>query len=203
MWRSGLGRPQGESAVSARDAAAVLLLARRDPVVATLLERLPGLALPECHLAAGCLFQAVWNARLSRPPGWGIRDYDICYFDDADLSWEAEDAAIRRLRAITQDLGATIELRNQARVHLWYPQRFGVPYPALRGARDGIDRYLVACTCLGVEVSTGALYAPDGFADLRAGILRVNGRNQQPALFLAKARSYRDRWPFLTIAGNA
>jgi hypothetical protein len=53
-----------------------------------------------------------------------VKDYDVFYFDE-DLSWEAEDAVIQHLGVLTNDLGVTVEIRNQARVHLWYKQRFG------------------------------------------------------------------------------
>jgi uncharacterized protein len=29
-----------------------------------------------------------------RPAGWGVKDYNVFYFDDHDPSWEAEDAVI-------------------------------------------------------------------------------------------------------------
>lgn len=173
---------------------------RADPVNAALLGRLPALGLPQGFLTAGCLFQAWWNRRSGRPPGEGVKDYDVFYFDDRDLSWEAEDTIIRRVRAAVADLGAEVEVKNQARVHLWYPARFGHAYPRLGSARDGIDRYLVACTCIGVEIATGALHAPDGLGDLDRGILRPNPLMPAPGLFAAKAASYRERWPWLTIA---
>lgn len=172
-----------------------------DPVNEALLARLPALRLPEGFLTAGCLFQAWWNRRSGRPPGKGVKDYDVFYFDDRDLSWEAEDAVIRRVQAAVADLGAEVEVKNQARVHLWYPERFGHAYPRLRSAREGISRYLVACTCIGIEFATGALYAPDGLTDLHRGILRPNPLTMAPALFAAKAAAYRARWPWLTIAG--
>ena len=75
-----------------------------DPVNAALLTRLPALRL----LTAGCLFQAVWNERAGQPPSWGVKDYDVFYFDDGDLSWAAEDAVIRRGRARLGDLGVTV-----------------------------------------------------------------------------------------------
>jgi hypothetical protein len=112
---------------------------------AALLSRLPALGLSECYLTAGCLFQAVWNKASGRAADWGIKDYDVLYFDDRDLSWEAEDAVIRRVDAMTADLGIKVEPRNQARVHLWYQKRFGFPCSPLTSARDGIDRYLIAC----------------------------------------------------------
>jgi hypothetical protein len=180
-------------------AARLQALARANPANAALLEMLPRLGLKQGFLAAGCLFQEVWNHRAGRPIGWGIRDHDVFYFDDADLSWEAEDAVIRRVRAACAALGVEVEVRNQARVHLWYPQRFGSGYPQLASARDGIDRYLVACTCVGIEIATGALYAPNGLADLEAGLLRPNPLNDRHDLFRAKAESYQARWPFLRI----
>lgn len=182
---------------------AFLEAVRGDPANAMLLARLPSLGLPQGFLTAGCLFQAWWNRRSGRPPGEGVKDYDVFYFDDRDLSWEAEDAVIRRVRAATAGLGAEVEVKNQARVHLWYRERFGHDYPRLGSARDGIDRYLVACTCIGIELATGALHAPDGLGDLGEGILRPNPLTPAPGLFAAKAASYRERWPWLTIAGPA
>lgn len=187
--------------MGAPEAARFIDCARQDPVTAALLARLPGLALPQAHLTAGCLFQAWWNRQAGRPVGWGVKDYDVFYFDERDLSWEAEDAVIRRVQAACGDLGAAIEVRNQARVHLWYPDRFGAFYPPLRSARDGIDRFLVACTCIGIAVASGELYAPNGLDELRAGILRPNPHMAQPHLFARKAADYRARWPFLTIRG--
>ena len=45
-----------------------------------------------------------------RPAGWGVKDYDVFYFDDHNLSWEAEDAVIQRVRMLTDDLGATVDV---------------------------------------------------------------------------------------------
>jgi hypothetical protein len=61
-----------------------------------------------------------------------VKDYDVFYFDDSDLSWDAEDAVIRRVQEAVADLGVTVEVKNQARVHLWYEQRFKATYPRLR-----------------------------------------------------------------------
>ena len=131
-----------------------------------------------------------------------MSDYDVFYFDDSDLSYEAEDAVIQRVAKHFSHLDVKIEVRNQARVHLWYPQRFGRPYPPLKSARDSIDRYLVACTCVGIEVASGALYSPDPLDDLVAGILKINPRFPDPVQFMRKALSYQARWPWLRIVEN-
>ena len=177
-------------------------LALANTANAVLLERLASLRLGQCHLTAGCLFQPIWNSRSARRPDWGIKDYDVFYFD-GDLSWEAEDAVIRRVAALTGDLGVAVQVRNQARVHLWYEGRFGGRYPALASAREGIDRYLIACTCVGIEAATGQLYAPNGLDDLADGVLRINKRHPRPDLFRRKAEDYRARWTWLRIVDAA
>ena len=180
--------------------AGFLALLRGNPVNAALLDRLPALHLPDGHLVAGCLFQAVWNARSGRPPAWGVNDYDVFYFDPADLSAQAEASVESRVRRAVADLGVTVEVKNQARVHTWYRDWFGADYPALRSSRDGIDRFLVAGTCLGLRLDDGQLHATHGLHDVAAGVLRINPRHPVPALFAQKARSYQARWPWLRIA---
>jgi hypothetical protein len=65
--------------------------------------------------------------------------------------------------------------------------------------RDGINRYLISCTCVGINVATGELYAPNGLEEAWEGVLRINPMNPQPDLFLKKAEDYRARWPWLRI----
>lgn len=166
-----------------------------------ILARLPSLALPDAWLVAGCLFQTVWNLRSSRPPEAGIKDYDLFYFDPVDLSEAAEAAVQARVEALFADLGVTVEAKNQARVHIWYPEYFGHTYPQLHSARDGLDRFLVRCTCVGLQPAEGGplLYAPNGLADLYAGLLAPNPLCDHRALFCDKAQSYRARWDWLRI----
>jgi uncharacterized protein len=175
---------------------------RENPINAALIDRLPTLGLDDCWLVAGCLFQTVWNRRAGRPPTENIRDYDVFYFDGADLSYEAEDFEIRRLASAFADLDATIELKNQARVHLWYRQRFGHDYPQLAACTDGIDRFLITCTCVGIRCAPGeprAVHASYGLDQLYAGILCPNPLNMAAGRFAEKAASYQARWPWLRI----
>ena len=68
--------------------------------------------------------------------------------------------------------------------------------------RQGIDQFLVRCTCLGID-EHGALYAPCGLDELEAGLLRPNPLNTDHGapgggrLYRAKVQSYRQRWPWL------
>ncbi len=170
-----------------------------NPFNGELLNRLSAIDLNECYLTAGCLFQTIWNKTSSHAPDWGIKDYDVFYYDNRDLSWDAENHIVECVSKVTKDLPIKVEIRNQARVHLWYPERFGGEYPSLNSARSGIDLYLISCTCVGINVQTGSLYAPNGLTDLASGILRMNPLNPKPTLFRQKAESYQARWPWLRI----
>ncbi len=177
----------------------------RNPANGRVLAALREAALPDAWLVAGCLFQTVWNLRQGRAPAQDIADYDVFYFDADDLSREAEQAAQRRVEArLARDGGPAlpIEVKNQARVHLWYEDWFGHPYSALRSSCEGIERFLVACTCVGLSPD-GRLHAPHGLEELYAGVLRPNPAMRQPALFAAKAASYQRRWPWLVEAVEA
>src|SRR5438874_5544292 len=112
-----------------------LALALRNPVNVTIIDELARLALPDAWLVSGSLVQTAWNALTGRPLDHGIADYDVFYFD-ADTSWEAEDAVIRDVHARLGHLGVKVETRNQARVHLWYPGKHGLPYPPLTCSTD-------------------------------------------------------------------
>src|SRR5690349_4800936 len=112
-----------------------LTAALQNPVNAIIAEELFRLSLPDAWLVSGCLVQTVWNVLTGRAVDYGINDYDAFYFDP-DTSWEAEDAVIQKLAARFEKLGVTVEMRNQARVHLWYAEKHGVPYPRLSCSCD-------------------------------------------------------------------
>jgi hypothetical protein len=175
-----------------------------NPYNRKVLERLPQLKLPDSWLVAGSLFQTVWNLRAGLPPAALIKDYDIFYFDPTDLSEAGELEIERKTRALFADLPIVIEVKNQARVHMWYEDWFGHSYSALKSSRDAIDRFLVTCTCVGLAPGeAGAppeLYAPNGVQELESGVLRPNPKCDHPDLFQAKAASYRERWPWLRLA---
>ena len=173
----------------------------RNPVNRIILERLPILELNDLWLVSGSLFQTVWNGLTGRSPDYGIKDYDVFYFDP-DTSWAAEDVIIRRAAACLSDVGAHIELRNQGRVHLWYPEKFGTPYPPVQRATDSIDRFLAVASQVGIRLVKNRfeVYAPRGFNDIVTLTIRPNLRPDFRAdLYEAKAASWKARWPELLI----
>jgi hypothetical protein len=173
----------------------------RNPVHEALLDALTQLCLPDAWVVAGCLTQTVWNLRTGRPVDYGINDYDVFYFDP-DLSWDAEDRVIDALRHTSGRLGVRVEARNQARVHLWYPQKHGKPYPALQRATQGIDLFLTRCTMVGLQRSGDGdrIHAPVGLDELADLIVRPNLTPSFSAqAYRIKTARWMALWPELTI----
>src|ERR1700731_2351255 len=56
------------------------------------------LCLPDWLVFSGAVYQPLLNHLTGRPLDYGIKDYDLGYFDASDLSYEAEDAVIRRVK---------------------------------------------------------------------------------------------------------
>jgi uncharacterized protein len=178
-----------------------LSLALRNPVNGIIADWLFRLALPDAWIVSGCLVQTVWNVLTGRAVDYGIADYDVFYFDP-DTSWEAEDAVIRKLQGAFAKLGVVVEARNQARVHLWYGEKHGRPYPPLRCSAEGIDRFLTKNTRLGIRRTQEGyeVYAPDGLGDVAGMIVRPNhGPNFSAANYAKKAARWKALWPEITV----
>src|ERR1700731_4381664 len=130
------------------------------------------LCLPDWLVFSGAVYQPVLNHLTSRPLDYGIKDYDLGYFDDSDLSYEAEDAVIRRVKAaFDEPLRSTVEVRNQARVHLWFEAKFGEAYGPLSCTAEALERFASATFAVGVRLEADDrlhIHAPFGLADLFA-----------------------------------
>jgi hypothetical protein len=167
------------------------------------LEGVRALGLPDWRLVSGCIYQTVWNALTGRATDYGLKDYDAVYFDP-NTAYEAEDVHIRRAAAaFPPPLDRLVEVRNQARVHLWFQARFGEPYSALTCTDEALERFVCPAFAVGARLEAdGALSvaAPFGLDDLFALRLRPNPRRPiGPAAFERAIGSVRARWPEVII----
>src|SRR6202045_2407041 len=113
------------------------------------------LCLPDWLVFSGAVYQPIFNHLTGRPLDYGIKDYDLGYFDASDLSYDAEDAVIRRVKAaLDEPLRSMVEVRNQARVHLWFEAKFGEPYSPLSCTAEALERFASATFAVGVQWKT-------------------------------------------------
>ena len=174
----------------------------RNQALTAVLSRAARMGLPGWYLVAGCLYQTVWNVVTGQQPEAGILDYDLAYFDASDLSWDAEDAVIRAGQEVFAGLPAPVQIRNQARVHLWYEQKFGLPCPPHESTEAAIDTFEATTACLGVRLEPGGrwrIYAPHGLADVFNLVVRPNPLLAPGHVYKTKAARWQKQWPALTV----
>jgi hypothetical protein len=215
LWRCAAGAVCSERAAhvdrpppvgaNINSSAEFLRLIQLNPAVVELVHRAGTLGLPDTWVVSGCLFQTVWNVLAGEDPARAIKDYDLFYFDPTDRSEESEARANRRAAGLFADLRCEIDVRNQARVHLWYAKEFGVEgYPRLRRSTDGIDNFLAVCCMVAVRGTSGGhmeLYAPFGVDDVLERVMRPNPwyPNAPRDCYNMKADRWRALWPALKI----
>jgi hypothetical protein len=175
---------------------------RATPLLMHVLQTARDLALPDWLVFSGAVYQPVLNCLTGRASDYGVRDYDLAYFDAADLSYEAEDRVIRRVRAaFDEPLGSIVEVRNQARVHLWFEAKFGEAYSPLSCTAEALERFTSATFAVGARLEPDDrlhIEAPFGLSDLFTLRLRPNPR-RKTAGFARACENVLRRWPELTV----
>jgi uncharacterized protein len=159
------------------------------------------IALPDCWLVAGCLAQTVWNARFGFAAEFGISDMDIVYFDPTDVSESSEQGHAERVRSLLPSLSTKLDIKNEARVHLWYEQKFGYSISPYQSITDAIDTFPTTATAVGMQpAQKGAqIYTTFGLTDLFEGIVRANRRQITRDIYQTKLARWLRYWPDLTI----
>ena len=175
---------------------------RATPLLMHVLQTARDLVLPDWLVFSGAVYQPVLNHLTGRSPDYGIRDYDLAYFDASDLSYEAEDRVIRRVRAaFDEPLRSMVEVRNQARVHLWFEAKFGEAYSPLSCTAEALERFTSATFAIGARLEPDDrlhIEAPFGLSDLFTLRVRPNPR-RKTAGFARACDNVLRRWPELTV----
>lgn len=169
----------------------------QDPICSTILQRLPQAGLEDAYLVSGGIFQMIWNKMTDRPLHQNIKDYDIFYMDP-NLSKTNERAIEKECQRLFADIDIELDVKNQARVHLWYEEKFGIPREKFTRSSDGIDWFLQTSTQIGVRLEKDGLYniyAPYGLNDIFDMILRPNHANGLPERYAEKCDRWKAAWP--------
>jgi len=186
----------------ADQAAALKTILRADPIVWNALELACGLDLPDWMMVSGAIYNSVWNSLVGEPPGHGIKDIDLFYCESTDLSYEAEDAVIRRAATHFERLPLPVEVRNQARVHLWYPDRFGRTCPAYRSSAEALGYFASRTHAVGVRLTPAGdleIVAPFGLDDIFSFRITPNKVMDNRETHTAKGERAARLWPQIIV----
>ncbi|MDH4384577.1 MAG: nucleotidyltransferase family protein [Caulobacter sp.] len=182
-------------------------IVRAAPSLMTALRQSRSFGLPDWLIVSGAVYQRVWNHLTDRDPDHGVRDYDLVYFDASDVSYEAEDVEIRRARDHFQPpLDQLIEVRNQARVHLWFEDHFGQPFSPLSSTAEALERFVAPAFSVGVRLEPDdqlTVRAPYGLEDLFAMALKPTPGRPLARDWNRIITSVETRWPEISVRNPA
>jgi len=130
-----------------------------------------------------------------------IKDIDVLYWDDNDLSWESENTIICSLTESSSTIGIPFDVKNIARIHLWYEQRFGISIAKYRSVQDSISTWPVMGACMAMRLREGNLefIAPYGFQDMFSLRVRPNKVLVNQQIYEDKVGKWKEQWPKLSI----
>lgn len=172
------------------------------PPIMEILHCLQDLNIRDSWLVSGGIYQTIWNVITDRPLSHGIKDYDVIYYDGRDLTYDGEDRIIRQVQDALPALGHLVEVRNQARVHLWYEQRFGRKYRPLDCAMDSLTTYAARTHAVAARLDRDGeiiVHAPFGLANLFAMRLVPNYSQANQQTYMEKAARMKALWPELEV----
>jgi uncharacterized protein len=171
---------------------------RQAPVVMEALRVAREVEAPDWLISAGAIRDAVWDALHDRPLTAVPRDIDVGFFDPGDLTPDRDREIADALHARAPHL--PWEAKNQATVHLWYPQRFGKDVPPFRSCAEAVATFPETASCVGVRLLADddmLVVAPHGLDDLFGCVCRHNPA-RVPASFYERRvaeKGWRRRWP--------
>lgn len=177
-------------------------LVRGNDALMSVLETLWAAGLPQALVGGGAVYQTVWNGLTGRPTWYGVKDIDAIYFDDTDLSYAAEDAVIRRVGALLSDAPVPVEIRNQARVHLWFGEKFGFDVPPLKSSAEALTRYASRTHAVAVALDDDGgltVEAPFGLDDLFAFRVTPNRLGKSRQAHIEKGERAKSVWPEVEV----
>ncbi|MHA6296815.1 nucleotidyltransferase family protein [Devosia sp. CAU 1758] len=175
---------------------------RAQPHLMAILAGMNELGLPDPLLGSGAIYNTVWNSLTGRSALTGVNDADVVCFDDSDLSYAAEDAVIRRAEAFFSGFPVPVEVRNQARVHLWFSEWFGFDYPQLTCSADMMLYFATTTHAVAARLEAEgqiSIHAPFGLDDMFSFRITPNPALPNRETHERKADRARAIWPELEI----
>lgn len=152
------------------------------------------------YVAAGCINQTVFNYYHGNKLDFGIDDFDVVYFDE-DLSYEKEDETIKYVTDLLKDSSISLDIKNEARVHLWYGEKYGKNIEPYTSVEDAISSWGTSITCIGVRLENGKLIVcvPYGLNDLFSMTIRPIKKQFTEDQYQLKTAKWKSKWPLLKV----
>ncbi len=162
------------------------------------------LELPNYYIAAGSIFQTIWNYYDKKPLNYGIRDIDIIYYNKNDISVDADIQYYNLIKDYCTRKGYNyeIDVSNEARMHLWQKEKLNMDVSQYINSEDAINNWIATVHAIGItkENNNIRIYAPYGLSDIYSRTIRpLKHKYTTKDIYNKKAKSWSERFDNLNI----
>ncbi|WP_242057618.1 nucleotidyltransferase family protein [Halobacillus yeomjeoni] len=154
----------------------------------------------EAYIGAGVITQTIWNTLHGYSPTYGIGDADLIYFDPSETVRD-EKIKEEKVRNLLTDHPFPVDLTNQALVHHWYKEKFGLEISPYTSIEQAVGTWPTTASAIAVkrEGENYHVIAPFGLNDLFDLVVRPNKRLVNEEIYIEKAMKWKSYWPELVI----
>lgn len=179
-----------------------VLILKQNKDLMTILDYIYELKLPNFYIAAGSVFQTIWNYYDNKPLNSGIKDIDIIYYDDNDLSKENVKKLENKITEHFKELNYKFDVKNEARMHLWYKEKLNKNINQYINSEDAIDHWIATVHSISItkENDNIKVYAPYGLSDIFSRTIRpIKHKDNSKEIYDKKVASWKERFENLNI----
>lgn len=167
-----------------------------------ILDYIDFLNLPNSYIAAGSVFQTIWNYYDNKPLNYNIKDIDIIYYDSNNLSKEDEKKLESNISQYFKDMNYEFDVHNEARMHLWKKENENRNIDQYKNSEDAIDQWIATVHAIGITKKNNKIevYAPYGLSDIFSKTIRpIKHKANSKELYNKKATAWKNRFDNLNI----
>ncbi len=141
------------------------------------LDYITKLELPNFYIAAGSVFQTIWNYYDGKDLNFGIKDIDVIYYNNSDLGVEKDLEYYNIINEYVKSKGLNyeIDVSNEARMHLWKMEHNqGESVEQYKNSEDAMSKWIATVHAIGITKVNGniKIYAPYGLSDIYSRTIR-------------------------------
>ncbi len=183
---------------------AAITILKRNTNLMDVLNYIEELKLPNFYIAAGSVFQTIWNYYDNNDLNYNIKDIDVIYYNNEDISVETDIKYYELINKYCKSKGYKyeIDVSNEARMHLWKKEKFNIDVEPYINSEDAIGKWIATVHAIGMtkENNIIKIYAPYGLSDIFSKTIRpIKHKYNTKEIYDKKASSWNSRFDNLNI----
>ena len=162
------------------------------------------LELPNYYIAAGAIFQTIWNYFDNADLNNNIKDIDVIYYDKSNLDVNKDIEICNKIIDFCKknNLDYEIDVSNEARMHLWKKEHENKDVLQYKNSEDAINYWIANIHAIGITKIKNKIYvyAPFGLSDIYSKTIRpIKHEYNSKELYDKKVKSWSSRFNNLNI----